>query len=680
MTHKNTKKLFKHSGLGTIVLVTILCCLLLAVIGSSILYYILLKELPSIAALKDYRPSIATRVYADNNELIDEFFLEDRKVIKLADVPKIVIQAFVAAEDARFYQHRGFDLQGITRAFYKNIEAGRIVQGGSTITQQVAKSLYLSSERKYMRKIKEAILAYKIDKYLTKDEIMSLYLNHIYLGHGTYGIEAASHGYFGKSAKYLTLPEAALLAGLPKAPSSYSPFINFDKARQRQTYVLDRMVEDEYITQEEKSRALAIPIKLKSTRPKEKIAPYFIENVRRYVLEIYGSDVLYKEGLEIYTTLNIDMQKAARDAVERGLQELEAREGYEKGVVQGAFLCMDAKTGAVTAMVGGRDFKKSEFNRATQSKRQPGSSFKPFIYTAAFDKGMTPSTRILDAPIVYENRSSPDGFWKPKNFDGKFNGPTTLRTALVQSRNIITIKVLQEIGVDYAAAYATNMGITSPLSKNLTMALGTSSVTLQEMVRAYGVLANQGKRVVPFFIKKIVDRTGQVFEETQVKSEQVIDPRIAFISSYVMQDVVESGTGRRAKSIGRPVAAKTGTTDDMRDAWFIGFTPSLVAGVWVGFDQERSLGKQEVGGRAAAPIWLYFMEKAVRGKPVEIFPVPDGIVFIKVDPHTGMPTMRSTHGTLYESFLEGTTANGAVPVEVDETQDDLTKNNTDSSR
>jgi penicillin-binding protein 1A len=478
----------------------------------------------------------------------------------------------------------------------------------------------------------------------------------------------------------LTLPEAALLAGLPKAPSSYSPFINFDKARQRQTYVLDRMLEDEYITQEEKSRALALPIKLKSTRPKEKIAPYFVENVRRYVLEKYGSDVLYKEGLEIYTTLNIDMQKAARDAVERGLQELEAREGYEKGGVQGAFLCMDAKTGAITAMVGGRDFKKSEFNRATQSKRQPGSSFKPFIYTAAFDKGMTPSTRILDAPIVYEDRSSPDGFWKPKNFDGKFNGPTTLRTALVQSRNIITIKVLQEIGVDYAAAYATNMGITSPLSKNLTMALGTSSVTLQEMVRAYGVLANQGKRVIPFFIKKIVDRTGQVFEETQVKSEQVIDPRIAFISSYVMQDVVESGTGRRVKSIGRPVAAKTGTTDDIRDAWFIGFTPSLVAGVWVGFDQERSLGKQEVGGRAAAPIWLYFMEKAVRGKPVEIFPVPDGIVFIKVDPHTGTPTMRSTQGTIYESFLEGTTANGAVPVEVDETQDDLTKNNTDSSR
>ncbi|MEN6319589.1 MAG: PBP1A family penicillin-binding protein [Syntrophaceae bacterium] len=673
MTRKNKKMISNCSGFGTILLVIILCFLILAVVGSSILYYVLLKELPSIAALKDYRPSIATRVFADNNELIDEFFLEDRKIIKINEVPKIVIQAFVSAEDARFYQHTGFDLQSITRAFYKNIEAGRVVQGGSTITQQVAKSLYLSSERKYMRKLKEAILAYKIDRYLTKDEIMSLYLNHIYLGHGTYGIEAAAQGYFGKSARSLTVPEAALLAGLPKAPTTYSPFLHYDKARQRQAYVLDRMVEDEYITQAEKEQALATPIHLKSIRPKEKIAPYFIETVRRYILEKYGSDVLYKEGLEVYTTLNIDMQKAAKDAVERGLQELETREGYEKGIVQGALLCMEAQTGAVRAMVGGRDFKKSEFNRATQSRRQPGSSFKPFIYTAAFDKGMTPSTRILDAPIMFPDRSSPDGFWKPKNYDGKFNGPTTMRNALVQSRNVITIKILQEIGVDYAAAYATNMGITSPLSKNLTMALGSSSVTLQEMVRGYGVLANQGKRVTPFFIKKIIDRTGQIFEENQVKSEQVIDPRIAFISSYVMQDVVESGTGRRVKSIGRPVAGKTGTTDDMRDAWFIGFTPSLVAGVWIGFDQERSLGRQEVGGRAAAPIWLYFMEKALRGKPIEVFPVPDGIVFVKVDHHSGMPVTHSSQGTIYESFLEGTTATAPVTIEIEDDQNDLSR-------
>jgi len=677
-THTTSHR--KSSGFGTIVLVIILCAVLLAFIAGSITFYVIFKDLPSIAALKDYRPSIATRVYADNNELVDEFFLEDRKLIKLADVPKIAIQAFVAAEDARFYQHTGFDFISMIRAFLKNVEAGRIVQGGSTITQQVAKSLYLSSERSYARKIREAILAYKIDKYLTKDEIMSLYLNHIYLGHGTYGIEAASEGYFGKSAKYLTLPEASLLAGLPKAPSTYSPFLHYDKARQRQAYVLDRMIEDGYITQEEKERALATHIHLKSIRPKEKIAPYFVENVRRYVMEKYGSDVLYKEGLEIYTTLNIEMQLAARDSVERGLQELEARENYERGIVQGALFSMDVRTGEVKAMVGGRDFKKSEFNRATQARRQPGSAFKPLIYTAAFDKGLTPSTTIIDAPIMYEDRSQPDGFWKPKNFDGKFNGPTTLRTALVQSRNVITIKLLQEIGVDYAAAYAANMGITSPLAKNLTMALGTSAVTLQEMVTAYNVLANQGKRLKPFFIKKIIDRTGHVFEENQTKSEQVIDPRIAFMASYVMQDVVESGTGRRVKSIGRPVAGKTGTTDDMRDAWFIGFSPSLITGVWVGFDQERSLGKQEQGGRAAAPVWLYFMEKALKGKPVEVFPVPDGIVFMKVDPHSGIPATRSTVGAIFECFLEGTTAGSAVPIETEDSGEDLAKDRTDSAR
>jgi penicillin-binding protein 1A len=656
------KRRRRDSGIGTILLVTIIIGLLLTVIGSSIMYYIILKELPSIAALKDYRPSIASRVYADNNELIDEFFLEDRKLVKVSDLPPFVIQAFVAAEDSRFYQHSGFDVQSMTRAFFKNIEAGRIVQGGSTITQQVAKSLYLSPERRYMRKIKEAILAYKIDTYLTKDEIMNLYLNHIYLGHGTYGIEAASQAYFGKSAKFLTLPEASMLAGLPKAPSNYSPFLYFDRARQRQAYVLERMEEDGYITPEEREASLIASVVLRSVRPKEKIAPYFIENIRRYVQEKYGSDVLYKEGLEIFTTLNIPMQKAAVAAVERGLLEVEAREGYEKGQVQGALLCMDAQTGAIRAMVGGRDFKKSEFNRATQSRRQPGSAFKPLVYTAAFDKGLTPATLFEDAPIEYPDRSQPGGFWRPKNFDGQYHGPTTLRTALVQSRNVITIKLLEEIGVDYAAGYATNMGITSPLSRNLSLALGTSGVTLQEMVRANGVLANQGKRATPFMIKKIIDRTGHVFEENQPKVEQVIDPRIAFMSAYVMQDVVESGTGRRVKGIGRPVAGKTGTTDDVRDAWFIGFTPSLVAGVWVGFDQERSLGRQEQGGRAAAPIWLYFMEKALQGMPVEKFPVPDGILFIRVDPKTGKPLTFSSGG-INECFVEGISPGNAVPFE-----------------
>jgi penicillin-binding protein 1A len=648
--------------LGIIIVAIFVLFVGAALAGSSVVYYVLLKELPSIAALKDYRPSITTRVYADNNELIDEFFLEDRKVIKYEEIPKLVIQAFVAAEDARFFQHKGFDMQSMSRAFFKNLEAGKIVQGGSTITQQVAKSLYLSPERRYMRKLKEALLAYKIDRYLTKEEIITLYLNHIYLGHGTYGVEAAAQGYFGKSARNLTLPEAAMLAGLPKAPSSYSPYLHPERAYQRQAYVLNRMLEDGYITLPEKDRAVSKVIRLRSIKPKDKIAPYFIENIRRYIQEKYGSDVLYKEGLEVYTTLNIQMQKAARDAVEQGTTEMEERGNYEKGLVQGALFAMDPKTGAIRAMVGGRDFQRSEFNRATQSRRQPGSAFKPIIYTAAFDKGMTPATVIVDAPIIYPDPQQPDGVWKPQNFDEKFLGPTTLHNALINSRNIITIKVLEEIGVDYAASYAANMGISSPLSRNLSMALGTSGVTLQELVRAYGVLANEGKRVQPFFIKKIVDRTGHVFEETQPKTEQVIDPRIAFMSSYVMQDVVESGTGQRVKKLGRPVAGKTGTTDDTRDAWFMGFTPSLVAGVWVGFDQERSMGRQEVGGRAAAPIWLYFAEKALQGTPVEVFPVPEGIVFVRVDPKTGIPVKPSTRGAIFECFLDGTTPEDAETI------------------
>ena len=634
-----------------VMLFGLMVLILVVTIGGAVTYYALTIDLPGIDTLKDYRPSIASSVYDDNNELIDDFFLEDRKIVNMAEIPKVVHYAFIAAEDSRFYQHQGFDIQSIFRALFKNFEAGHIVQGASTITQQVAKLMYLSPEKKYSRKVKEAILSYKIDKYLTKDEILNLYLNQIYLGHGTYGIESASIGYFGKSAKELTLPEAALLAGLPKAPNTYSPFLHFERAKQRQAYVLSRMVEDKYITQAEMDKAINVRLKLRDIKPKDKVAAYFVEHIRRYVQEKYGADVLYKEGLSIYTTLNLAAQKAARDALEKGLTELEGREKYKRGLVQGALYCMDVKTGAIRAMVGGRDFNKSEFNRATQSRRQPGSAFKPLIYTAAFDKGLTPATVFVDSPIVFEDPSQEDGLWKPKNFDEKFLGPITMRTALVQSRNIVTIKILREIGIDYAASYAMNMGISSPIARNLSLALGASGVTLQELINAYGVLANGGKKVTPFFIKKIVDRTGNVFEETKVKSEQVIDPRIAFMTSYVMRDVVESGTGRRVKSLGRPVAGKTGTTNDIRDAWFIGFTPSLIAGVWIGFDQETTLGKNEVGGRAAAPVWLYFMEKVTQHTPIEDFPTPEGIIFVKVDPKTGLASGGSDKEAIYEAFL-----------------------------
>jgi penicillin-binding protein 1A len=627
--------------------------------GLGYLGYLVLNA-PSVETLKDYRPNTITRVYSDKNEIIDTFFMEDRRIISVQDVPPVVINAFIASEDARFFHHKGLDLFSISRAFLKNLVAREIVQGGSTITQQVAKSIYLSPERTIIRKIKEAILAYKIDQNMNKWEILELYLNHIYLGHGAYGIEAAAQVYFGKTTKDLTLPEAAMLAGLPKAPSKYSPYSNMERAKQRQDYVLIRMVEDSYISDADRNRALKAPIKLIAAAPKEKVAPYFTENVRRYVIEKYGSDALYREGLEIYTTLNVEMQKAAFAALERGLQEIEARVKYEAGSLQGALLCMDAKTGEIKAMVGGRDYKKSEFNRATQARRRPGSAFKPFIYTAAFDKGLTPATVIVDEPIEYEDKKR-DKVWEPQNFDRKFHGPTTLRTALVHSRNVVTIKLLEEIGLGYAIDYAGNMGISSPLTRDLTLALGTSTLTVQEMVRGFGVLANQGKRVEPFFIKKIVDRTGHVLEENIPKEEQVIDPRIAYLTTNVLKDVVQEGTGERVKVIGRPVAGKTGTTDDFRDGWFIGFNPSLVTGVWVGFDDERNMAHNETGGRVAAPIWLYFMEQALAGQPVEYFPVPEGVTFVRIDPKTGLLAGFSQRDAIFECFLEGTEPTQQAP-------------------
>ena len=756
--HKKTKRRWT---MKRVFLWILLAALLPVLAGAGFIYY-LMGDLPSISSLKDYRPSIITRVYADNDQLIDEFYLEDRKVVRVTDLPRFVIQSFVAAEDARFFRHQGIDFQSIVRAFFKNVEAGTIVQGGSTITQQVAKALFLSPEKKYIRKLKEAILAYKIDRYLKKYEILNLYLNHIYLGHGTYGIEAASQHYFGKPARELTLSESALLAGLPKAPSRYSPVFHPNRARQRQVYVLERMAEDGYITEEEKAAALAVPTQLKQAEDKEKIAPYFTENVRRYIQATYGSDVLYSEGLEVYTTLDVTSQKAARDAVARGLRELDKRQGYRgplkrvpeeeiylfaetmdvaadeplegniiqavvtevdseekivrlragpyEGImaleqmswarvpdpdvayntvkvkdpadvlargdvvearvlsvadgiltlaleqdprVQGALLAMDTNTGAIRAMVGGRSYGKSEFNRATQAKRQPGSAFKPFIFTAAFDRGMTPATIIMDSPVIYRDTLK-DSMWKPQNFSEKFYGPTTLRTALIKSRNLVTIKLLKEIGIDYAADYALNMGITTPLTRDLSMALGTSGVTLQEMVRGYGIFANGGKRVQPFFIKRILDRTGNVVEENGPKVEQVIDPGISYITSHLLQEVVRGGTGWRVRALGRPVAGKTGTTNDLKDAWFMGFTPSLVAGVWVGFDDLKPLGKYETGSRAASPIFLYFMQKALAGTPVESFSPPEGVVFAKIDPETGMLAGPTTEKSIFECFLEGT--------------------------
>ncbi|BBO76756.1 penicillin-binding protein [Desulfosarcina widdelii] len=730
-------------------------------------YFYLVDDLPKITSLKDYHPSIITTVYSDDNRKIAEFYKERRIVVPLSKIPIQLQQAFIAAEDARFYKHQGIDFFSIVRAFIKNLEAGTIVQGGSTITQQVTKSFLLTPERSYKRKIKEAILAYRIDKTFSKEEILYLYLNQIYLGHGAYGVEAAAENYFGKSVSELNLAECAILAGLPQAPSRYSPFRFPERAKQRQIYVLNRMLAEGFIDNTEVSEAIDVEMDIKPRRNWyiEEV-PIYTEHIRRYVEKKYGPDALYTQGLKIYAAVNIEMQKAARKQMQKGLRDLDHRLGYRgpedhlapeeietfneriqatlqetplaegsltKGVVidvndkagtatvrmgevrgmlsvediswarkpnpklayyqakvrrvsqvlktgdviqvklgrqkeksevwpltleqtpeaQSALLCIEAETGLVKVMVGGRDFMQSQFNRAIQSRRQPGSAFKPIIYAAALDKGFTPATTIIDSPIVFKDEAN-DFTWKPKNYGKKFYGPTLLRTALAKSRNVVTIKILQEIGIDYCIDYARKLGIQSEMPRDLSIALGSSGISLLELVNAYAVFANQGYLVEPAFITKIEDRDGNILEEMNPSRERVIDKSTAYIMTSLLESVVKEGTGRRVNALNRPVAGKTGTTNDLQDAWFVGYTPRFISGVWVGYDNGRTLGKGETGSRTASPIWLGFMDAILKDKPVQMFQVPEGVVFAKIDAQTGLLPIPESPKTRFECFKEGT--------------------------
>ena len=720
------------------------------------IFWYLSQDLPRITTLADYRPPVITTVFSDDNRKIAEFSKERR----------MLTQAFIAAEDSRFYQHGGIDIISIVRAFFKNLEAGAIVQGGSTITQQVTKSFLLTPERSYTRKIKEAILAYRIDKTFTKEEILFLYLNQIYLGHGAYGVEAAAQNYFGKPARDMNLAECAVLAGLPQAPSRYSPFRHPERARQRQIYVLNRMVAEGFISDLQAAEAKNIQLDIKPRRNWyiEKV-PFYTEHIRRYVEETYGRDMLYTGGLQIYTAVNIDMQKIAREEIDRGLRALDKRQGYrgalkhlapgeidgflaamqaglekkpladgaivdgvvaavddtagvdvrigdaaghiaaktmkwarvpdpevayyearrrtpsqilsvgdvirvrlmsrndETGrwelsleqtpVAQAALLSLEAETGLVKAMVGGRDFLETQFNRAIQSRRQPGSAFKPIIYAAALDKGYTPATTIIDSPIVFKDTER-DFTWKPKNYKKTFYGPVLLRKALAKSMNVITIKILQDIGIDYAIDYAAKLGITSPLSRNLSIALGSSGVSLLEIVEAYSVFANMGYRIEPVFITRIVDRDGNVLESMDQHREKVIDRSTAYIMTSLLESVVEEGTGRRIRALNRPAAGKTGTTNNLYDAWFVGYTPEYITGAWVGLDEGGSMGKGETGSRAASPIWLGFMKRVLEDKTVRVFDVPEEVVFSKIDAETGLLPIAESGKIIFECFKEGT--------------------------
>lgn len=592
------------------------------------IYLHVAEDLPEISSLRDYRPPLVTTVWSDDHRKIAEFYRERRIVIPLSKMPKHLIQAFIASEDSRFFEHRGVDYMGITRAFLKNVEAGSIVQGGSTITQQVIKPFLSTYKRKsYKRKLKEAILAYRIEKTFTKEEILWVYLNEIYLGYGSYGVEAAAGNYFGKSAKDLNLAECAVLAGLPKSPIEYSPSENPEKAKERQAYVLGRMVFRGYITNAEAAEALNTKLEIKPRQNwYKKTVPYYTEHIRRHIEKKLGPTALYEGGLQIHTAVNIEMQKMARKELEKGLRSLERRQRYRKQNPQGALVCIEAGTGHVKAMVGGRDFQKSQLNRAFQSKRQPGSAFKPIIYAAALDKGFTPVSVINDSDVTFWNRKTKKA-WRPRNYDKRYYGPISFRKALAKSRNIPAVKILKRIGVNYAADYARTLGIRSPLFRGLPLALGASCVSLTELVTAFSVFTNLGERVQPVFITKILDRDGNEIQGIKTEPKRVIEKSTAYIMTNLLESVVKEGTGRRVRSLNRPAAGKTGTSSNLHDAWFVGYTPEYVTGVWVGFDKERSLGKKETGSRAASPIWLGFMKRALAGKPVRDFHTPEGVVF-----------------------------------------------------
>ncbi|HZV99125.1 MAG TPA: penicillin-binding protein 1A [Methylophilaceae bacterium] len=726
-------------------------------------------ELPSLEALTDYRPKVPLRVYSEDGALIGEFGEERRALVRIQDVPDSLKQAILAAEDERFYQHGGVDTLGILRAAIANLSAGGFKEGASTITMQVARNFFLSSEKTATRKLSEALLAIKIEHSLTKDQILELYINQIYLGQRAYGFAAAAQVYYGKPLDKLSVSEVAMLAGLPKAPSRYNPYVNPKRAETRQRYVLRRMHDLKYIDDQLYQAALEQPNRFRRSRQlRELAADYVAEIVRQAMYERYKDDI-YTNGLKVYTTVRKTNQEAANNAVLQGILEYDRRHGYrgpEKIIqpgkdaagenawmdsaldeidefnglipaivthiapkvvkvhvkhgenleitgdglalvqktlaekdpqkrklkfgavvrvmrsgdnwqivqlpqVESALIAVDPENGAVRALVGGFDFNRNKFNHVTQAWRQPGSSFKPFIYSASLEKGFTPASIIEDEPVSLSAEETGSGSsWDPHNFDNKYEGPIRLRTALTKSKNMVSIRILQRIGVGYAQDYITRFGFSAKdHPPYLAMALGAGSVTPWQMAGAYSVFANGGYRVRPYLISKITDSNGKVLEQTKFDqagngAPRVIDSRNAFLMTSMMQDVARIGTAAKARQLGRyDLAGKTGTTNNQVDAWFAGYNPKQVAIAWIGFDQPRSLGNNETGGQAALPIWIRYMSTALKGMPDVPYAVPEGVSSIKIDPLTGTRTEEGESG-FYEYFY-----NEFPPPEVERIQE-----------
>ncbi len=795
-----------------------------AAVTIALFYLAVLRDLPEINSLQDYRPNLITRVLdVDGNE-VASFAKERRIIIPIEQVPKHVVDAFIAAEDGSFYEHKGLDYAGILRAAVTNILEGRKAQGASTITQQVAKTFLLSPERTYARKLKDMMLARRIEQTLSKNDILYLYLNQIYFGAGAYGIEAAAQTYFGKSARDLQVHEAALIAGLVPRPAEWNPHVDPETARRKQLLVLHRMAEQGFLDPEQHDYWAAQPLVFAQAHWQERdsASAFFVEEVRRYLMESFGGDEVLTGGLTVHTTLDVGQQVEAWRAVRQGLRDHDRRMGYrgplktvpekewaavlaevdannaavlvpseeplyqalvvaiddkagaatlalgsapeqraqlaladvnwalppdprrdgmnvhatkisqvlhkgdlvlversadgkktslyQKPLAEGALLSVDLEKSELKTVIGGYSFASSEFDRALQSKRQPGSAFKPIVYAAALARGFTPATIVHDTAVVYDEGA--DGSeWKPENYTEDFYGPITLRTALAKSRNAATIRVLSEIGLAPVRDMAKALGISSQMEMNLGLALGNSEVTLAEMVRAYTSFATGGKVIDPVFVLEVRDRTGRVLaenvhlladrtlavpppvsqggdesagpapgdlervmeklrQEVETKATPglpegfTLDPVDAYLMTDMLRAVVEEGTGTRVKSLGRPVAGKTGTTNDLHDAWFIGYTPELATGVWIGYDSARNLGKNETGGRTAAPVFLDYMKGALAERPRQEFTVPEGVVFARVDRGTGLLAPAGDDSAIFMPFREG-----SAPTEVSPTND-----------
>ncbi|MBU1261812.1 penicillin-binding protein 1A [bacterium] len=594
-----------------------------------------INNLPSLDPL-DYKGQdywmLPSRVYSEDKELIGEFSKERRRLIKIAEVSKHTIAAFVATEDTSFFKHHGINIKGIIRAIVVNLASGRVKEGGSSITQQLAKNLFLTNEKTLKRKVQETLLALKIEQHYSKEEILERYLNKIYFGKGVYGIESASTLYFERPAKDLLLHQSAILAGIPKSPNDYSPFVNPNKATERGKLVLKRMVKERYISRVDLDMYCSlIDTEMKGMKERGKIAgvtinkaPYFIEYLRTTLERDYGHGLIYQGGLQIETTLDFKMQQAAEKALYSALERLNAG---KKERIEGGLLAIDPRTGKIKAMVGGSGFcVKNQLNRTYQTKRQPGSSFKPIIYTAAFDSGFTLEDTIVDEDVSYTGADGKS--WTPKNYGGKHYGTVTLRKALELSINIVSIKILEKLGTEKVIAYAHRLGIESALDPYLSLALGSSEVSLMELVTAYACFANSGMRLKPYGIQQIKDKKGAILEEAVPFYEPVLSLETAYLVNSALSGVITRGTAYPVLRgvFDRDIAGKTGTTNDYVDAWFIGYTPDLVCGVWVGYDKKRkSLGEKQTGCSVAAPIFREFMTEALKGLPKSSFPVPEHI-------------------------------------------------------